>query len=260
MAGPQYSKKQTLSIKEFEAQIAALLGVTPRGHDRSFRHYTTPSGTFVTIPQFDDGVPMGYVVDIIEQLTRHESEKRRAQKKRPPKKADDTPELSVSSLIIPEAKTSQGVLIKSTSILWTKIAETLSEDWSVAFQIPPEKWEEIIAGAFSKAGFDEVTLTPRSGDFGRDVIAIRKGIGSIKIIGSVKAYKPGHLVKHDDVRALLGVMNGERDTSKGIITTTSDFAPRISTDPMIKPFMPTRLELVNGKMLHEWLKELAKKA
>ena len=55
-----------------------------------------------------------------------------------------------------------------------------------------EKWEEMIAGAYSRAGFDEVILTPRSGDYGRDVIAIRKGIGCIKIIGSVKAYKPGH--------------------------------------------------------------------
>jgi len=41
-------------------------------------------------------------------------------------------------------------------------------------------------------------------DHGRDVIAIRRGIGCIKIIGSVKAYKPGKLVRYDDVRALAG--------------------------------------------------------
>ncbi|WP_370137360.1 hypothetical protein [Bradyrhizobium sp. USDA 313] len=34
-----------------------------------------------------------------------------------------------------------------------------------------------------------MTLTPRSGDHGRDVIAVRSGVGCIKIIGSVKAYK-----------------------------------------------------------------------
>jgi len=33
-------------------------------------------------------------------------------------------------------------------------------------------WEEMIAAAFHEAKFDEVILTPQSGDHGRDVIAI----------------------------------------------------------------------------------------
>lgn len=66
----------------------------------------------------------------------------------------------------------------------------------------------------------------------------------------------GNLVKHDDARALLGVLSGERDVSKGIITTTSDFASRIVSDPFIKPFMPTRLELLNGERLQKWLASL----
>jgi restriction system protein len=69
-------------------------------------------------------------------------------------------------------------------------------------------WEEIVACAFDKAGFDEVILTPRSGDHGRDLIALKRGAGSIRIVGSVKAYKPGHLVSYDDVRALLGYASG----------------------------------------------------
>jgi restriction system protein len=164
--------------------------------------------------------------------------------------------LSISGLIIPEQKSAEGLLVKSTSLVWRAIVEQLSMDWSRAFEISAYNWEEIIAGAFHKAGFGQVVLTPRSGDFGRDVIAIRKGVGTIKIIGSVKAYKRGHLVTHDDVRALLGVLSGEQDASKGIITTTSDFAPRIRTDPFIKPFLPTRLELVNGEELRKWLSEL----
>jgi restriction system protein len=145
------------------------------------------------------------------------------------------------------------------SIAWAAIVDVLKDDWSRAFEIPPEKWEEIIAGAYSRAGFTQVILTPRSGDFGRDVIAISEGRGAVKIIGSVKAYKPGHLVKHDDVRALLHVMNAERDTSKAILTTTSGFAPRIKTDPFIAPYLPTRLELMDGESLMEWLKELSSK-
>ncbi len=62
---------------------------------------------------------------------------------------------------------------------------------------------------------------------------------------------------YDDVRALTGVMTGERDVSKGIITTTSDFPPRIGEDPFIAPFLPTRLELVNGLELQKWLSDLS---
>lgn len=172
----------------------------------------------------------------------------------------DKPALSVSAVIVPEKKVTEGLLIKSTSVAWAAIIEELEKDWTKAYEIDPRMWEEIIAGAYSKAGFDEVILTPRSGDFGRDIIAVRNGIGCIKIIGSVKAYSPGNLVTHDDVRSLLGVMSGELNTSKGILTTTSDFAPRIPTDPFIKPFLPTRLELMNGAQLKNWLIGLTKMA
>jgi restriction system protein len=170
----------------------------------------------------------------------------------------NAPELAIRSVIIPETKSAEGILVQSTTVLWTSIVERMGRNWSEAHTIGSELWEELIAGAFKLAGFDEVTLTPRSGDFGRDVIAVTKGIGCIKVIGSVKAYKPSLLVPHDDVRALLGVLTGEQNASKGIITTTSDFAPRISSDPFIKPFLPTRLELINGKELREWLLRLAR--
>jgi restriction system protein len=166
--------------------------------------------------------------------------------------------LSVSSVIIPERSTAEGTLVKSTSLVWGEIVQALGEDWTLAYQLPPERWEEIVAGAFKKAQYDEVTLTPRSRDHGRDVIAIKRGIGCIKIIGSVKRYAPGNLVEYDDIRALLGVLSGERDASKGIIATTSDFPPRLNEDPIIAPFLPTRLELMNGEALQKWLQDLSK--
>jgi len=49
-----------------------------------------------------------------------------------------------------------------------------------------------------------------------------------------------------------------RRASKGILTTTSDFAPRLPDDIMVKAFMPAKLELLNGKMLLARLQELAK--
>jgi restriction system protein len=167
----------------------------------------------------------------------------------------ETVKLSVSGIIIPEKRVGEGILLKSTSTIWSEIAERLGADWTVAYQLGPENWEEMVAGAFRKSGYD-VILTPRSGDHGRDVIATKSGVGCVKIIGSVKAYRPGNLVPYDDVRALLGVMSGERDVSKGIITTTSDFPPNIEKDPYIAPFLPTRLELMNSARLQNWLAEI----
>jgi restriction system protein len=173
-------------------------------------------------------------------------------------KSEATTSLTVTSVVIPERRIEYGVLIRSTSVLWNEIVERLSYDWSLAFTLSPEAWEELIAGAFKKAGYDDVVLTPRSGDHGRDVIAIKKGVGCVKIIGSVKAYGPKNLVPYDSVRSLLGVLAGEQDASKGLVTTTSDFPPKIEEDPFIRPFLPTRLELMNGERLRAWLAELAR--
>ena len=165
--------------------------------------------------------------------------------------------LLLQSLVIPEAKIFEGLLIKAVSIPWFEIVSLIEKDPEVIFKISPEKWEEIIAGAYTEAGFDKVILTPRSGDLGRDVIAIKKGLGEIRIIDQVKAYKPGHLVKANDVRALMGVLHTD-GASKGFLTTTSDFAPKIIEDPLIIPFIPQRLELINGEKLLSRLQELAK--
>ncbi|GAB6906647.1 hypothetical protein JCM12296A_24830 [Desulfosarcina cetonica] len=152
-------------------------------------------------------------------------------------------------------KTSEGCLIEAVAIPWLDIIALIKDDPSTAYQISPDKWEEIVAGAYKRSGFDEVILTPRSGDLGRDVIAVKKGIGHIRIIDQVKAYKPGHLVTANDVRALMGVLHGD-GASKGFLTTTSDFAPKIKDDPLITPFIPSRLQLINGTSLFKRLEDL----
>jgi len=166
------------------------------------------------------------------------------------------PSLLLQTVIVRGGRTSEGTPIEAVALPWFDIIAFLTTDPSIAFQLPPEKWEEIIAGAYKKAGFEEVTLTPRSGDYGRDVIAIKKGICSIRVIDQVKAYKPPHLVAANDVRALIGVLHGD-GAAKACLSTTSDFAPMIKKDPTIVPFIPSRLELVNGTALFSRLEELA---
>jgi restriction system protein len=171
--------------------------------------------------------------------------------------AANNTQLLLQAVIVRGARTSEGSLIEAVTIPWFDIVALLNRDPNAAFQIPPDKWEEIIAGAYKRAGFDQVTLTPRSGDHGRDVIAVKQGLGSVRIIDQVKAFTPPRLITANDVRALMGVLQTD-GASKGFLTTTSDFAPRIRTDPLIAPFMPSRLELVNGSALFARLAELGK--
>lgn len=175
---------------------------------------------------------------------------------RPP----NSPEIILQAQIISsDTATSEGQIIRAASIPWLEIYENIKNDPSFLtyFSKYPRKFEEFIAASYDRAGFDEVTLTPQRGDGGRDVIAVKKGWGSIRILEQTKAYSPGHLVTHDDVRAMLGVLGIDRNSSKGLITTTSDFQPGILKGPDFQPYMPHRLELKNGVALTEWLSSIA---
>jgi restriction system protein len=167
------------------------------------------------------------------------------------------PSLLLQTVIVPGPRTNEGTLIEAVAVPWFDIIAFLKTDPRIAFQISWEKWEEIIAGAYKRAGFDEVILTPRSGDYGRDVIAIKRGIGSVRVIDQVKAYTPPRLVTANDVRALVGVLEMD-GAARGFLSTTSDFAPKIESDILLKKVIPSRIQLINGTALFARLEELAK--
>ena len=167
------------------------------------------------------------------------------------------PGLILKSLLFFGDKDQQGRLVEAVRIPWSDILKIFDKDPLAIYQIDPYKWEEIIAGAYQKAGFDEVVLTPRSGDGGKDIIATKHGIGSIRIFDQVKAYKPDHLVTANDVRAMIGVISATPNVSKGMITTTSRFAPRVKSDETIRPFIPYRLELKEKDELMDWLRSVS---
>jgi len=168
----------------------------------------------------------------------------------------DSPSLLLQAVVVPGDKSVEGQLIASVALPWFDIIELLRRSPSTIYEIDWRKWEEIVAAAYKQQGF-EVVLTPRSNDKGRDVIATKHGLGSIRFVEQVKAYRPGHLVTADEVRSMLGVLSSDPNLSKGIITTTSSFAPGILKDPGLTAFMPYRLELKPGEALLEWLIAIA---
>ena len=169
------------------------------------------------------------------------------------------PSLAILAVITRIVQTDEGHLIKTLEPAWAAILDAISRNPNALHELTPIQLEELVAASYEKAGFDEVLLTPRSGDHGRDVIAVKNGRYSIRIIDQVKAFKAGHLVTANDVRALLGVLASDRNASKGVVTTTSDFAPLLKVDPFIAPYMPHRLMLINGKELSEGLLALRRK-
>jgi restriction system protein len=178
------------------------------------------------------------------------------------KAAETAPAVVLSALIVPGEKTSEGLIVQAAAVPWFKIVEMLQRDPEEAYRIDWRVWEEIVAAAWSEWGkrFDakiEVILTPASGDGGKDVIVTLHGHGSVKYFDQVKAYKPGHLVDRVRVDAMLGTLQRHGAVSKGIITTTSDFAPGVWADEELKKLMPTRLELRPRDALFEWLCSVA---
>ncbi|WP_370691289.1 restriction endonuclease [Bradyrhizobium sp.] len=145
----------------------------------------------------------------------------------------------VSGLIIPERQDAEGILVKSYGALWLEIARQLGTDWSKAFQLSSREWEEMLAGAFAKEGY-QVTLTPSSGDRGRDVIAVRDGVGSMRILGSMKRYAPDNLVTRAHVHEMFGVVGTDLGATKGIMR------PRLTSRRSSSPIRASRRQFHTG--------------
>jgi restriction system protein len=168
----------------------------------------------------------------------------------------ELPVLVSQAVIIPYQKTTEGYLIRAVTLPLRKIIQMILKDPKLMQEFDPRKWEELIAATYQVSGlYDEVTLTPRSGDDGKDVIAVKKGFGSVRLLESVKRYAPNRVVEASEVRDLLGALSSDQKASKGILSTTSMFAPKVKTNPQFTQYMPTRLELVDGKDLLERFKE-----
>jgi hypothetical protein len=132
----------------------------------------------------------------------------------------------------------QGLVIAADPIQFSAIVKDLERDPSLVHQIHWRKWEEL-AAAYDREGF-EIVLKPRSNDGGRDVIATRADIGTIRIYDQVKTLSSNRLVTATDVRAKPGVLCADPNVSKAFVTTTSDFTPGVYVDPRLHQSMPYR--------------------
>jgi restriction system protein len=157
-------------------------------------------------------------------------------------------------LLVPGGCTSQGTIVAASLVPWRALDRILKEDPSFLLHFDPRKFEELIAAMFREEGYEDTILTPASGDRGRDVIAVR-GDFRFKVFGQVKRYKETNLVTAEEVRAFCHVVDDDRSVSKGIISTTSAFAPGVPSEFAAR--IPTRLELEDGTALRQRIENLA---
>jgi restriction system protein len=155
-------------------------------------------------------------------------------------------------------KTEDGELVKSVRQSWIEIVKQVKRRREFLFEFPrvPRAFEMFLAATYRMDGCDEVILTPRSADRGRDVIASKTGR---RILEQAKAYRATRLVSHNEVREMIGVIALDDKPSTGAITTTSGFAPTICTGNAYCKFIPDKLKLRNGTQLRDWLISLAGK-
>lgn len=169
----------------------------------------------------------------------------------------NAPQFTVQTLLTFGNSVDEGRLVEAVNLPWFEIVKLIKENPEELYTIDPRKFEEIIAGAYERDPyFDEVILTPRSGDRGRDVVATKHGVGSIRIFDQVKRYRLSNLVTAEEVRALVGTLSMAGNVSKGIITTSSTFAPNLLDDPDIARLVPYRLELRPRNELLTWLESV----
>jgi restriction system protein len=174
----------------------------------------------------------------------------------PPSVEQELPDVLMAADVLSFGGTTpDGRLVVGVTVPWFEIIRQLQQDPGFLFTVDWRKLEELIAGAFEQDGWPEVVLTPRSADKGRDVIATRPGIGSVRIIGQVKAYRAGRVVTADEVKAVCFTRELDR-ASKAMVMTTATFAPGIAKDSGLQSYVPHQLELIDGEMLRKWLLSL----
>ena len=114
-------------------------------------------------------------------------------------------------------------------------------------------FERFVATLIDQPGFEDVVITPRSGDQGRDITAVKRVHGiSIIFAFECKRYANKNPVGPEIVRALLGtIVHNQTRATKGVLVTTSTLAPSARKFILTEPSLDGR----DFNDIVEWLRE-----
>lgn len=134
-------------------------------------------------------------------------------------------------------------------IAWEYTIERLVNNTEAMYKLSPREFEALVGQILEAFGY-EVAATPRTGDGGRDLIAVQSGpLAQTKFFIDCKRYSRQRKVGIEQVRAMMFVVQAERATG-GVIATTGYFTKAA------KELLANERWLVQGKDfddLVDWL-------
>ena len=137
-------------------------------------------------------------------------------------KADEDFKESVQAIIIPDEAKDRIVKVE---FLPFHVLEEIRRKPEFMRKLSARDLERMTAELLDGLGFENILLTPMSGDGGRDVVATRH-INGIPVMFAFecKRYAEGNHVQLETLRALLGtVAHGKTQANIGVLVTTSTF-------------------------------------
>ena len=169
-------------------------------------------------------------------------------------RTEDLPRIAESKLIdvVPAAALSALKTVRFAPL--TELDRVL-RDPELMRRLQARRFEEFIAALIDQLGFEDVVLTPESGDGGRDVLAAKR-LHGLKMVFAFecKRYAPHNPVGPDIARALLGtISHGATRATQGVIVTTSYFTPAAKEFIVTEPSLDAR----DFDGIVDWLREYA---
>lgn len=120
----------------------------------------------------------------------------------------------------------------------------------------PEAFEELAKQVLSQLGFDDLDVTPRTGDKGIDLQGVvrnkENGIISSRVYVQCKRYNERNAIQRPAIDEFKGALSGKAPTAIGIFITSSRYTPgaeEAAKDANIS------INLIDGKELVEMMKE-----
>jgi len=132
--------------------------------------------------------------------------------------------------------------------LLARLAEAPEE----RFRLQPRLFEETVAELLSRMGYD-VSLTPQSGDKGRDVIAnLATPVAPVLMLVECKRYAPHRLVGAEPITRLWFRMFDDK-ANLSMVVTTSGFQPIARETAQTRGY---QISLKDGEQFIEWIRSL----
>lgn len=139
--------------------------------------------------------------------------------------------------------------LKIIHFLPRKIIDAIAENPELMHGLEPREFEELIADLLYSLEFENIILTPRSCDGGRDVLAT-KVISGIPLLFSFECKRYRRKIGLEKMRGLLGsVTHSQTKANKGVLVTTSSFTRGAKNFVLSEP-------LIDGKDFNDlvtWL-------